>query len=290
MKIGIGQAYNGEHKAYRKYAKELGIDAHLFDIDTARWLDNFKEADAYIWHADSKEENYRVIHDRVYLIEKILKKPVFPDMNMYFAYGDKIKEDDIFKVHNVPTPKTYITYKKDTALSIIKKIKYPFILKDAHGYGGFHVHKINNQKEAEKMVETIFGPEGLKHHLATMKDYFLAQEFVPVDRDIRVIVIGDKVACAYWRESDQDWKNNIGKGGRASFENIPDNVLKMCLDFNKKMGFHWMSYDVFVLDDGKALMNEFSCNFGIKAPTEEGYKIRKMQVEYIKNYIKKHKK
>jgi len=286
MKLGIAQAYNGEHREYNKYAKQLGINSFLFDIDSGAWLDNFRLADAYIWHADAKEENYRVIHDRIYYIESILKKKIFPDMNMYFAYGDKIKENDIFKSFKTPSPKTFITYKKEQALTFIKNTKYPFVLKDAHGYGGHHVHLVKNKKEAREYVEKIFSPRGLRHHLAVMKNYFLAQEFVETDKDIRVIVIGNKVACAYWRQVDDDWKNNIGLGGTAIFDNIPAKALKLCTDFSKKMKFHWMSYDLFITKNNKVLMNEFSCNFGIKAPTKAGYEIRKMQVEYISNYIK----
>ena len=97
MRVGVAQAYNGEHKRYKKYFKEFGVNAFLFNIDTANWPKNFKSADAYIWHADSKEESYRVIHARIYFIEHILGRKVFPDMSMYFAYGDKIKENDILR-------------------------------------------------------------------------------------------------------------------------------------------------------------------------------------------------
>jgi hypothetical protein len=74
----------------------------------------------------------------------------------------------------------------------------------------------------------------------------------------------------------------------VNFENIPKRALDFCLRFNKKMKFHWMAYDVFVLKNGTILMSEFACNFGIKAPTQAGYDIRKMQVEHIIKYLKKH--
>jgi len=201
MKLAIGHAYNGEHKAYNKYAKELGINSHLFVIDSANWLDNLIEADAYIWHADAKEQDYRKIHDRIYFLEHILKKKMFPDMNMYFAYADKIKENDIFKLHKVPTPKTFLTYSKESVLKFVEKIKYPFVLKDAHGYGGHHVHKVETKKKACEMIQQIFSQKGMYHHLATMKGYFLAQEYIKIDKDLRIIVIGNKIACAYWRAS-----------------------------------------------------------------------------------------
>src|SRR6056297_1451080 len=290
MKIGIARAYNGEHRLYRRYAREMGAETFLFNIDTPNWINNLKNADVYIWHADSKEERYRIIHDRVYFIEQIIKKPIFPDMNMYFAYGDKIKENEIFNYFGLPTPKTYITYNREDALKISEKIKYTFVLKDAHVYGGWHVYKIKNREEADKYVNKIFSSRGLKHGQSIMKDYFLAQEMVEVDKDLRVIIIGDKVVCAYWRQAEAGgWKHNINQGSKPNFKNIPRKALKLCLDFHKKLGFHWMSYDLFITSKGKVLMNEFSCNFGIKAPTEAGYEIRKKQIEYIIFQVKTNK-
>lgn len=292
MRLAIAQAFNGEHDKYKKYASDSGMNPRLFDIDSADWLDRLPLADAYLWHADSKEHNYRVIHDRVYFIENILKKPIFPDMNMYFAYGDKIKEADIFKYFQIPTPKTYISYDKKEALDILDKIEYPFVLKGAHGYGGLHIKKIAGREEAVAMIERIFSDQGIEWGVeqapCLIKDYFLAQEMADIKKDIRVIIIGSQPVCAYWRRSESDWKHNIGLGSKAYFSDIPKEAINMCLELHKKMGFHWMSYDVFVLDDGSCLMNEFSCNFGIKAPTEEGYEIRKMQVAYIKEYLKKY--
>lgn len=291
MKLGIARAYNGEHKNYLQEARKLGLDAFLFNLDDANWLQKLKPADAYLWHADSKEENYRVIHDRIYFLETIIGKPTFPDLAMYFAYGDKIKENDIFKYFNIPTPKTYITYSKTKALQIIETISYPFILKDAHGYGGWHVYKVNTKAEAQKFLAQIFSSKGLKHYHATMHNYFLAQEMVSVGKDLRVIVIGSQVVCAYWREAGPgEWKHNINQGSQANFSHIPKKALDMCLEIQKKLNFHWMSYDLFVTRSGKVLMNEFSCNFGIKAPTQAGYNIRKQQVEYIKNYLIQRKK
>ncbi len=287
MKLAIAQAFNGEHKNYKKSAKDLKINAFLFDIDTANWLNNLKQADAYLWHADAKDENYRIIHDRIYFIENILKKKVFPDMNMYFAYNDKIKQNDIFKFYDISTPKTYITYNKDTALSIADKIKYPFVVKNAHGYGGYHVYKIENKKKAKEMIDKIFSSRGFTKNNIPIKNYFLAQEFLQIEKDLRVIIIGNKVACAYWREIKKDWKANIEQGAEPNFENIPKKALNLALSFHKKMKFHWMAYDIFVLKNGEVKIVEFACNFGVKAPSDEGYDVRKMQVEYIKRTLKK---
>lgn len=281
MFLAIGQAYNGQHKLYKKYAKELGINAFLFDIDTPNWLNVLdKKPDAFLWHADSKEENYRIIHDRVYFIEKYLKKPVFPDMNMYFAYGDKAKQAEIFQYHKIPTPKTFIAVKKEQALNFANKTKYPFILKDPYGYGGHHVFKIENKKQAKEYIDKIFST-GLTTKYSTVKNLFYAQEFLPVDKDLRVITVGPKVYCAYWRKSDYDWKHNIGQGGSAHFDNIPKSALNLCEKFSQKMKFHWMSYDIFVLPKNDIRVVEFSCNFGVAGATQGGYNVRKEQIKYI---------
>ncbi len=281
MKVGIARAYNGEHKQYRKYCEKLGIQSFLFDIDSVNWVKNFRLADAYIWQADAREENYRTIHDRVYFIESVFKKPIFPDMNMYYAYNDKIKQYNILKNFGFPTPETYITHHKEQALGIIKKIKYPFILKDAHGYGGYHVYKVENKKQAREFVEKIWSPQGLKHHRSTMKNYFLAQEFLDIEKDLRVITMGDKAVRYFWRIGQDKWKHNLGQGAGFSFENIPTKALRLCEKISHKMGYHWMAYDIFVPKGREPLVSEFACNFTAKPF------VREMQIKYIKDFLKK---
>ena len=289
MKIAIGQAYNGIHKVYKKHLRDLGADAFLFNIDKDDWYKvGEKKVDAYIWHADSKEERYMEVLDKIYFIENVFNKPIFPDSKMYFAEGNKVRQYQIFESLGIAAPKTYVATDKGKALKIVEKIKYPCILKDPYGYGGIHVFKVENEKQAKTFVNKIFG-KGLKTGCSLCRDILYVQEYVEADRDLRVIVIGGKVFCAYWRVGE-DWKHNLEQGGEVDFKGVPKKALKMCEEFAKKMGWHWMGFDLMQDKNGKIKMIEYSCRTAVKGAESGGYDVRRAQMEYLINYFKKHGK
>lgn len=211
MRIAIGRAYNGLHKIYKKELTGLGIEAFYFDIDRPNWtkVEAYKPT-AYLWHADDKGVNYNYLYDRIYFIEQMIGKPVLPDMSMYFAQGNKIKQWQILNYLKVKTPKTYITDQKDKALKIIQKIKYPWVLKNPYGYGGYQVVKVNNLRQAQNYVKQIFNQSLKDKNKLAWPPVFFAQEFVALEKDLRVITLGKQVYCAYWRKSSaKSWKRNL---------------------------------------------------------------------------------
>lgn len=286
MKIAIAKAYNGVHRKLRREFCGSGEEVKLFDIDRAGWSERARRinADAFVWFADDKHAEYRSILDRLYFLENYLGVRCFPDLNMYYAFNDKIKQYYILSWLKAPRLWTYITFNKERALAKIDSIDYPVVLKDAHSFGGKGVFKIDEAREMRKAVEKVFsGVQGY----GGIKDHIFLQRFVPdLARDLRVITLGDKVVSAYWRVAPAGkWKHNLQQGGGVSYEDIPRRALEICLDISRKMGFHWMSYDCF-LESGKIYINEFSCNFGVKGATLEGRDIRKEQAEYIRSRLR----
>ncbi len=286
MKIAIAQAYNGIYKYFNQHLKKLGAKTFYFNIDRINWVEvSHKQPDAYIWLADNKEERYRELYDKVYFIEHILNKPVFPDMQMYFAEGDKAKQYQVLKYLNIPTPKTYIATDKNQALKIIQKINYPFVLKDPYGYSGQHVFKINSNQQAMHYIMKIFN-KGLTTNYSTCQNIFYAQEFIQTNRDLRVITIGHKVYCAYWRVGQNgSWKYNLDQGAKVDFGDIPQEALALCLKVSKRMGFHWMGYDLLVDGNKNVKMIEYSSTVRVKGAQVGGYDVRRQQARYIYNYL-----
>ena len=285
MIIGIGQAFNGHHKEYAKALKEFGARTFYFDIDTPNWIETVKnkKADAYLWHADAKDEDYRIIHDRIYYLEHVLKKKIFPDMNMYFSYNDKAKQLEYFNYFNIPTIKTWMFNQHQTAKRHIAKTKYPLVIKNVNSYGGKGVYLVKNKQQAGKIVDRIFkSPNGYNK----IKKYLYAQEFINgLERDLRIITIGNKVKFAYWRVNDEDWKHNVGRGGEIDLENIPQSAINLCEKISQQQKFHWMAYDVFMLKN-KPIILEFACNFSTKGIEKHGFNIRKELMRYLYNNVK----
>lgn len=288
MIVGLGKAWFPAWKKYRQEFKKRGIEVRTLDFFTPGWGSRLSKInskiDFYFWHSDTWEEDYRQIHDRVYFIENIAKKPIFPDMNQYFSYNDKIKQKEMFDFLKVPQLNTVVCRDQKSAIAAVKKFKYPAVIKDAYSACGEGIFKINSKPEALSAVKKIFnrGYRGIK-------GYLYLQEFVPgLEGDIRIITIGNKIAAAYWRRSKTDWRHNITMGAAAEFAGIPDKAKRLCLDISKKMKFHWMSYDI-IIKKGRPIILEWSCNFGVKAPSAHGCNIRGLQAEYAINLMNKKK-
>lgn len=286
MTVGLGQAWFPAWKQYQKNLKKRRVKVITLDLYSPGWAKRVsaidKKIDFYIWHSDTWDENCRQIQDRIFFIEKILKKPVFPNLNQYYSFNDKIKQKEIFDYLKLPQIPTYVANEKNQALKIINQIKYPTVIKDAYSAAGEGLFKINSKAQARKITNKIF-----KNGYQNIKNYLYIQKFIPdLEKDLRIITIGNKVATAYWRQSPNDWKHNISQGASADFNHIPQSAKKFCLDLSKKMNFHWMAYDLIIIKN-KIKILEWTCNFGCKAPKERGLDIRDQIIEYtIRNYKK----
>jgi glutathione synthase/RimK-type ligase-like ATP-grasp enzyme len=269
------------NKSYQRIIKELGHKSILFDIysddlpATIKKMD--KKVDVYYWQSIDRGHFYRAkILDPVYYIEKYSPHKIFPDFNQVFTFNDKMKQYQIFQHFNIPTPRTFITTDNKKALQYISRAKYPFVLKDPHSSSGLAVYLIKTKKQAKEILNKIFSPKG--HNSLFSK--FYAQDFIPnLDKSLRVIVIGEKTYCAYWRISPDDWKHHVGPGATVSDKNIPRSATRLCEGVSQKLGFHWMAYDI-LMRAGKPQMIEFSPNFGITGARQLGYHPRREIIKY----------
>ena len=81
---------------------------------------------------------------------------------------------------------------------------------------GRGVYLIQNQSE-------------LDDYLA-LTDVAYIQEYLPVDRDIRVVVIGQRVVHAYWRIAPQnEFRSNLAQGGTICLDSVPREALDLAL-------------------------------------------------------------
>jgi ribosomal protein S6--L-glutamate ligase len=57
------------------------------------------------------------------------------------------------------------------------------------------------------------------------------QAYLPVDRDIRIVVIGKKIAHAYWRiAAAGEFRTNLAVGGTVCLDDVPSKALDLALD------------------------------------------------------------
>ena len=142
-------------------------------------------------------------------------KETFPSPHNYWFAQDKIKQTAIFKLLGIPHPRTRVYYGKHQKTSILNRFQFPFVAKIPRGSAmGRGVFLIQNQTDF--------------HRYLSLDTPAYIQEYLPLDRDIRVVIIGKDVAHAYWRIAAKgEFRSNIAAGASISLEPVPKEALEL---------------------------------------------------------------
>ena len=142
-------------------------------------------------------------------------KRIFPSYHTYKCVQDKIKQTALFELLNVPHPRTRVYYGKRQKKAIIDHFTFPFIGKIPRGSAlGRGVYLIRNASDLGDYL--------------TLTDVAYIQEYLSVDRDIRVVIIGSQVVHAYWRIAAQnEFRSNLALGGRICLDDVPQEALDL---------------------------------------------------------------
>ena len=177
-----------------------------------------------------------------------------PSIETQFSNKSKENVTLFCKKYDLSIPKTKIFYNTEKGYKYLKeKASYPQIIKRSYGpsnYGGYFVHKANNFKEAKKLLdEKKYNPIYTQNAI-DLKD----------SGDIRVMLIGHKPICAFWRYSGKNqWITNTSQGGSMSYENVPMNALELAVKAAKAE--YWACDIAICAKTGKAYILECATAF-----------------------------
>jgi len=179
-----------------------------------------------------------------------------PSIETQFSNKSKENVTLFCEKYNIAAPKTLITYDDKVADEHFKNCHYPQIVKRSYGasnYGGYFVHKVDNYKEATSLfAEKKYKP-------------VYTQDAIPLkfSGDIRVMLIGHKPICAFWRYSGAgEWITNTSQGGDMSYDNVPMNALELAVQASKAAKAEYWACDIGIDEnDDKAYIIECATAF-----------------------------
>lgn len=142
-------------------------------------------------------------------------KPTFPSYHTYKFAQDKIKQTALFQMAGIPHPRTRVFYGRRQKAHILDHFSFPFIAKVARGSAlGKGVYLIRDAAALAAYCQ-MEGPAYI-------------QQYLPMEKDIRAVVIGGRVVHAYWRVAPVgDHRTNIGCGGDVDFSPVPEGALAL---------------------------------------------------------------
>ena len=176
-------------------------------------------------------------------------KLTFPSYHTYKCVQDKIKQSALFQLAGLPHPRTRVFYGKRQKAKIRDYFSYPCIAKTPRGSAmGRGVFLINNDADLNAYIH--------ERHVAYIQQYF------PIDRDIRVVVIGRRVVHAYWRIAREgEFRTNVAKGGRISLDPVPEAALFLACQAAQVCGWDDVGMDI-CCHDGQYTILEANMKYG----------------------------
>lgn len=201
-----------------------------------------------------------------------LGKATFPSYHTYKFAQDKIKQTALFEMAGIRHPRTRVFYGKRQKSTILDHFPLPLIAKIPRGSAlGKGVFLIQTEDELAAYCQTP-GPAYI-------------QEYLPMDRDIRVVVIGNKVVHAYWRVAlAGEYRSNLSLGGSVDLENVPSEALALALHVAALCHWDDVGLDICVYQ-GAYYILEANMKYGREGFRQAGIDYQQLMADLIRKGV-----
>lgn len=196
-----------------------------------------------------------------------LNARIFPSLGTYITGHTKVEMTRALEAV-VPShlPTTLIAANTPNAADeIFYQMLVPFVAKTPKSSMGDGVFMITNERD-------------WRQYLA-QTDIIYAQEYLPIDRDLRVVWVGDRVIDAYWRiGAGLSFRNNVAKGGQIMRGPAPEVALDLVARAARALGIDHAGFDVAMVG-GHPYILEFNRLFGTRGV--DGHQLRDAILGYL---------
>jgi ribosomal protein S6--L-glutamate ligase len=191
-----------------------------------------------------------------------LGKPFFPSLETCLYSDEKIKQTTLFSLLGISHPRTRIYYHLHHR-DILKDFSFPFIAKlpraSSRGRG---VYKIENSEQLNAYLR--------------LTSIAYIQEYLPHERDLRVILVNYEPVLSYWRQRDpSNFRANLHQGGTPKFLEVPQEALSLARQTALQCKFNDVGLDL-IQCEGKWYMIEANMEYG-----REGLRMKGMNLKDI---------
>jgi ribosomal protein S6--L-glutamate ligase len=192
---------------------------------------------------------------------------------------DKLRATQILSRHHISMPATTFVRDRADVIPAIERVGgAPVVIKLLEGTQGIGVILAPELKVAEAIIET----------LQSTKQNVLIQRFVKESkgRDIRALVVGDRVVAAMRRVAQGDeFRSNVHRGGSVEPVELDEEFEKVAVQSAQIMGLRVAGVDMLEGNDGPLVM-EVNSSPGLEGiETATKLDVAGAIVDYIANQV-----
>ncbi|MBQ3115847.1 MAG: RimK family alpha-L-glutamate ligase [Clostridia bacterium] len=241
---------------------------------------------------DLPKPDFIVYLDKDKYLSKVFEKGgarLFNSHNAVRICDDKAETYIALAGRGIKFPKTVfgalcyrddLEIKEEWADKIISHLNLPVIVKESYGSMGKGVYKAENKEELLSIMRAV----KTKPHLF--------QEYIPTKKgvDVRVIVIGGVAVASMQRINENDFRSNVGQGGRCEKVELSPRFRQVAERCASILGLDYCGVDLLYGDDEEPIVCEVNSNAfigGIESAT--GVNVAELYAKYVINTIKAEK-
>lgn len=192
--------------------------------------------------------------------------------------SNKLKTTQRLSYNGLPVPLTAYAFNPIHINFLINKVGgLPAIGKLLRGSQGKGVFILETPVAANTALESF----------SKLNASVKLQQFINAGgRDIRAIVVGDKVAVAMERQGKKDFRANVSLGGSGKKVELSPEDKAICIKASKTLGLDFSGVDIMKDEKGKTYVIEVNGNPGTKIINITGHNYFVDLVELIESKIK----
>jgi [lysine-biosynthesis-protein LysW]---L-2-aminoadipate ligase len=241
-----------EEKALYDSAIKRGLRAQLIDAKNLTICTTSKKADLHFGDIVLQRS---VSHFRGLYVTACLEFVgfrVINDFKVSQICGNKLITSLQLVRNNISVPNTAFAFSSEGARNLMNELGYPVVLKPVVGSWGRGVFPIRDEETANMLLETRE-----ENGSALSRIYYVQEMINRPPRDLRCIVVGDSVVTAIYRySSDNEWRTNVSRGGKAERATITRELEDIVLRAAKSVGGGVLGVDLMEDTHRGLLVNE----------------------------------
>ncbi|KAF5416688.1 MAG: Tetrahydromethanopterin:alpha-L-glutamate ligase [Candidatus Methanogaster sp.] len=149
----------------------------------------------------------------------------------------------LLKKAGLPVPETVVTTDVDVAMDTLDRWGEA-VSKPIFGYKGIGIRRFQSGSDLydsnSDSIEEILSERGVLY----------LQKFIPIERDIRAFVVGDRVAGAIYRYAQNGWITNLSQGGTPEQCLLNSEQEEVSILASEVIGTDFAGVDIVENDDG----------------------------------------
>ena len=245
-----------------------------FDLFRTAWLPHTQQLKSLqmYQHASLLAEADWVLFPEYWQLNTLVhawQARIFPSIATYRIGHDKIEMSRAFQaVAPAHVPQTVILPNTPAhAEEIWEAFTLPFVAKLPRSSQGAGVWLIESRADWRAYQ--------------ARSDVLYAQEYLPIDRDLRIVIVGDQILAAYWRLQGNDgFHNNLSRGGEVLQGPVPQQALDLVRQVATRLDINHAGFDVAMVGQHPYLL-EFNRLFGNQGVEGGDQRIQQAIREYL---------